>query len=178
MVEDKNERNEPSYEGLVGTGEVCDILGVTRQTLYDSGMMKVLKECALQLYRHGRYYFQEEKVREWAKAFARRDGLFILGAEDSYGPLIDALKISKENDATCPTCGGWAIADPKAKELIEAGLVLEANNMMGKSKEQEDDFAKRWLAFQKGEYPVRVWCPVCFIGIINNEKKKEGKNDN
>lgn len=91
--------------------EICALLRRSRAGLKSSGLMDALGKS----YPFGpkNPLYDIEDVEQWRLALLRHDGLVALRRRHPKTPLLDAARIGDAHDATCPGCGGWAIADPE-----------------------------------------------------------------
>lgn len=123
--------------------EVCDRLGLSRQSLNQSGVGEKIAKS----YPFGARFplYDEDDVREWQLALRRRRGLIALGRRGEKSSLLSALEIGDVYDLQCPKCRGWAIGDP-------------------------EESAEKYLAqVEAGYWPRRVWCPD--HGVVRLRRK-------
>jgi ribosomal protein S27AE len=92
--------------------EVCALLRRSRAGLKGSGLMDALGKS----YPFGprNPLYDRADVEQWQLALQRHDGLVALRRRHPKTPLRHATQIGDAHDATCPKCGGWAMADPEA----------------------------------------------------------------
>ena len=99
--------------GYYTASELAAHLQMSRQNLYQSGLMDALKS-----YKVGavRLYLGEdvENISHWL--YVRR-GLIALGRLEKKSPLVDTGMMSRANDEIefsyeCPICGGHAVSNP------------------------------------------------------------------
>lgn len=99
--------------GYYTASELATHLKMSRQNLYQSGLMDALKSYkvgAVRLYPKSNV----EKISHWLYV---RQGLIALGHLEEKSPLVDKGMMSRaidENEFSydCPVCGGFAVSNP------------------------------------------------------------------
>lgn len=99
--------------GYYTASELAAYLRMSRQNLYQSGLMDALKSYkvgAVRLYKKA----DVEKISHWLYV---RQGLVALGRLEEKSPLADKGMMARANEENefsyeCPICGGFAVSNP------------------------------------------------------------------